>query len=49
MDLRELKRFKGIKRVWAGKDKVQGFRDLRIQGFRDFKGSSMIIRDLNRF
>ena len=29
MDLRELKRFKGIKRDWAGKDKVQGFRDLR--------------------
>ena len=29
MDLRKLKRFKGIKRDWAGKDKVQGFRDLR--------------------
>ena len=30
MDLRELKRFKGIKMDWAGKDKVQGFRDLRV-------------------
>ena len=29
MDLRELTRFKGIKRAWAGKDKVQGYRDLR--------------------
>ena len=29
MDLKELKRFKGIKRDWAGKDKLQGFRDLR--------------------
>ena len=33
MDLRELKRFKGIKRDWAGQ--VQGFRDLGIKGFRD--------------
>ena len=30
MDLRELKRFKGIKMDWAGKGKIQGFRDLRI-------------------
>ena len=30
MDLRELKRFKGIEADWAGKDKVRGFRDLRI-------------------
>ena len=30
MELRESKRFKGIKRDLAGKDKVQGFRDLRI-------------------
>ena len=29
MDLRELKRFNGIKEDWAGKDKVQGYRDLR--------------------
>ena len=35
MDLRELKRFKGIKMDWAGKDKVQGFRDLGIRGFWD--------------
>ena len=30
MDLRELKRFKGIKMDWEGMDKVQGFRDLGI-------------------
>ena len=30
MELRELKRFKGIKMDLAGKDKVQGLRDLRI-------------------
>ena len=33
MDLRELKRFKGIKRDWAGKDKVPGFKDLGVKEF----------------
>ena len=28
---------------------MQGFTDLWIQGFRDFKGSSRILRDFNRF